>query len=188
MPPKPQKGFREIDIRLGVTVFIGAAMYLLLNMMSESIQNYLNLCILTICAAFIADVDWKTTWKSGLVRVVLTTIGAVLACIPNIVYDLTKSEAVLVVIFAVGAVVVVVLSKFANVAYVQCRLAVVSYILAVYTFHGAQYTAMGKTGYGFSIMWTVSTVAGVFLSVVVAFVWDTAKGIFTKNHKSIGSQ
>ena len=187
MPPKAQKGFREIDIRLGVTVFMGAVVYLLLNMLSGSIQNYLNICILTICAAFIADVDWKTTWKSGLVRVMLTTIGTVVACIPNLVYDLTNSEALLAVVFGVGAAIVVVLSKFANVMYVQCRLAVVSYILAVYTFHGAQYAAMGKTGYGFSVMWTVSTVAGVFLSVAVALVWDAVKGVFTNKAKNIVS-
>lgn len=184
MPPKPQKGFREIDIRLGVTVFLGAVVYLLLNMVSESVQNYLNLCILTICTAFVADVNWKTTWKSGLIRVALTTIGAVLACVPNMVFDLTNSEALLVVVFGVGAVVVVVLSKFVNVTYVQCRLAVVSYILAVYTFHGAQYAAMGKTGYGFSIMWTVSTIVGVLLSVAVAFVWDKLKGILPKKDQS----
>lgn len=180
MPPKPQKGFKEVDIRVGVTVFAAVIIYYLLSMTSEHTSNYLNVCILTICTAFVADIDWKTTWKSGLVRLGLTSIGAVLACIPNLVYDLTKSELLLMVIFAAGAAVVLVLAKFLNVMYVQCRLAVVSYILAVYTFHEPQYAAMGKTGYGFSLMWILSTVLGVLTSVLVAFVWDKVKGLFIK--------
>lgn len=180
MPPKPQKGFREIDIRLGVTVLLGAAVYYLLGMISEKASDYVNICILTICIAFIADIDWKTTWKSGLVRLVLTTLGAVIGCIPNLVYDLAKSELLLMLVFGAGAIVVVVLAKLCNVAYVQCRLAVVSYILAVYTFHGPQYAAMGKTGYGFALMWILSTILGVIISVAVAFLWDTVKGSAAK--------
>lgn len=180
MPAKPEKGFKEIDLRLGVTVLFGAIVYYLLGMVSDSISNYLNLCVLAICTGFVADIDWKTTWKGGLVRLAVTGIGAVLACIPNLVYDLTESELLLIVVFGVGAMAVVVLAKFLNVMYVQCRLAVVSYVLAVFTFHGAQYAAMGKTGYGFSLMWIISTILGVGISVVVAFVWDAVKGLFVK--------
>ena len=183
MPPKPQKGFKEIDIRLGVTVFVSVVVYYLLTMLSMSVSNYLNVCILAICTAFIADIDWKTTWKSGLIRLAITSIGAVLACVPNLVYDLTGSELLLMIVFGAGAIIVVVLAKFLNVMYVQCRLAVVSYILAVYTFHGAQYAAMGKTGYGFSLMWILSTLLGIVISFVVAFLWDAIKSIFVKKER-----
>ena len=141
---------------------------------------YLNVCILEICVIFIADIDWKTTWKTVLLRIVLISVGALAACIPNLVYDLTQSGILFMAVFAAGAIVVVVLTELLNVAYMQCRLAVVSYILAVYTFHEPQYAAMGKTGYRFTLMWILSTVLGVLISIAAAFVWDACKNVCVK--------
>lgn len=180
MPPKPEKGFREIDFRVGVTAMLAVLVYNLLFMLSGNIANYVNVCILAICVIFLADINWKTTWKAGLTRMMITFIGALVALIPVVVYNVTQSEAVLLPVFGIGAVITVVLAKFTGVMYVQCRLALVSYILTVFTFHESYYAAMGKTCYGYCLMWIISTVLGVVISVVCAFVWDAVKGIVVK--------
>lgn len=180
MPPKPEKGFREIDFRVGVTAMLSVIVYNLLCMLSENTANYVNVCILAICVIFLADIDWRTTWKAGLIRMMITFIGALVALIPVTVYNVTQSEVILVPLFGIGAVITVVLAKLTGVMYVQCRLAIVSYILTVYTFHESYYAAMGKSCYGYCLMWILSTVLGVIISVVCAFVWDAIKNIFVK--------
>lgn len=180
MPPKPEKGFREIDFRVGVTVMFSIVVYYLLCMVWENTENYVNVCILAICTIFLADINWKTTWKAGLTRMMITFIGAVAGLIPVTVYNVTQSDVILVPVFGIVAVIAIVLAKFTGVMYVQCRLALVAYILTVYTFHEPYYAAMGKTCYGYCLMWIVSTILGVVISVACAFVWDAIKGIVVK--------
>lgn len=180
MPPKAEKGFKEIDFRVGVTAVLSVAVYQLLCMLSQNITNYVNVCILAICTIFLADMDWKTTWKAGVARMAITFIGALAALVPVMVYEATKSEALLVLVFGVGAVATIVLTKLTDVTYVQCRLALVSYILTVYTFHDASYAEMGLTCYGYCLMWIVSTALGVVLSVACIAVWDLVRGAFVK--------
>lgn len=184
MPPKPEKGFHEIDFRVGVTAMLSVIVYNLLCMLSENITNYVNVCILAICVIFLADINWKTTWKAGLTRIMITFIGALVALIPVTVYNVTQSEVILVPVFGIGAVVAIVLAKFTGGMYVQCRLAIVSYILTVFTFHESYYAAMGKSCYGYCLMWMISTVLGVVISVACAFVWDMVKSIFVKEAKA----
>lgn len=180
MPSKPQKGFREIDFRVGVTVMLAAVVYHLLCMISKNTGNYINLCILSICTAFLADVDWRATWKAGINRMKITFIGALAALPAVFVYNMTKSEALLIAVSGAGAVLVLVLAKFTNAMYVQCRLALVAYILTIYTFHGAFYESIGKTCYGYCLMWILSTALGALISVVCAFVWDAVKNVCVK--------
>ena len=180
MPPLPKKGFHEIDWRVGFNVLVGALCYFGIVALIPAASNYLNLCILTICCAFLADINWKTTWKNGVVRVCITSIGAVMAIIPVAVFDLTQSEAILLIVFALVGVCVLVVTKYLNVMYIQVRLALVAYILTVYTIHGGNYAAMGKTGYVFCITWVLSTVLGVVICVAATWLWDTVKKLAAK--------
>ena len=179
-PMLPEKGLRECDVRLGLSVMAGVAVFNLISAAWAGAGSYLNLCILAICCAFVSDVDWKTSWKSGLTRLMLTGTGALAALIPLFIYDLTQSEVLLTIVVGVVVAIAVVICKFYNVMYVQCRLAAVAFILSTYTFHGAQYAAMGKTGYGFVLMWILSTILGIVISVVVAAIVDLVKGIIKK--------
>ncbi len=180
MPQKPKQGFTELDFRLGVTVGVAILIYLCLQSAIPAIGNYINLCIYALCCAFLADVDLKTTWRTGLIRVAVTSIGAILAFIPLFVFDLSSSELLLALTTACVLICCLVLAKLTGAIYVQCRLAAVAYILTIYTFHGPQYAAMGKTGYGFGLMWILSSLLGLVTSVLVVFLWDKIKAAVKK--------
>ena len=43
MPPKPEKGFREIDVKAGVNACVTALVYMLLYKTGPGVDNYLNI-------------------------------------------------------------------------------------------------------------------------------------------------
>lgn len=185
MPPKPQKGFRENDFRIGAAIIVALAFYYVLTSFISGADNYVNLCILTICAAFLADMSTELTWKSGLTRLTVTGIGSLIALVPVTFYELVPNDIIFIPVVAAFAVVVVVVIKMTNVVYVQCRIGLVSYLLTVYTFHDAYYAQIGKTCYIFCISWIVSTVLGVVAAVATIFVWDFVKNLLSKKSSAV---
>lgn len=184
MPPKPQKGFRELDFRVGAALVVAIALYYVMLALIPGADKYVNLCILSICAAFLADMGPGVTWKSGLTRILVTGIGSVAGLVPVIFYGLVPNDYLLIPVVGICAVLVIVIVKLTGVMYVQCRIALVSYILTVYTFHDAYYAQMGKTCYIFCISWCVSTALGIIIAVATVYVWELVKRLLVKKQKS----
>jgi hypothetical protein len=177
---KPEKGFREIDFRVAVTVGVLVLVHILLSKIWSNLGDYVNLCIMAICGAFLGDVNLKTSWKSGVSRIVVTFIGAIIALIPVALYSVTHSEVLTLVVFTLCAVCALVIAKSTGLMYVQCRLSLVSYILTVYVFHGEFYEKLGQTGFNYCLMWVLSTLLGVAVSLLVAVIWDFVRGLIVK--------
>lgn len=181
MPPKPEKGLKEIDVRAGVNAGITAMVYMLLNMALPGIDTWLNICVMTIAAVFITEMTWKKTWASGLSRCLIIGIGVVFGLIVVFLDNLCgNNDIVVCVLLGVAAVGMLVVEKCTGKMYVQCKLGAVSMALTVFTFRGAFYANMGKTCYQYGIMFFLSTVATAVICLVVMLVWDTVKNMLLK--------
>ena len=179
--PKAQKGFRELDFRVGVSVGVAVLLYWIADLFFENLSTYVSIATVAISAAFLADMGANLTWKSGLVRCTVTLIGCIGAFIPVAFYDYVQNDFLLVPVIIICAVLVIVVVKATNVMYVQCRIAMASYILTIFTYHDAYYATIGKTCYMFGIARIISTVIGALVAVATIYVWDLVKKLITKN-------
>lgn len=185
MPHNAEKGFRELDFRVGVAVGLAVALYLALTSLIDGAGNYVNVCVLAICTGFLTDMGPGATWKNGLTRLTVTGIGAIVALIPVTFYNLVKSDILLIPVVMICAVIAIVLIKATNVMFVQCRIGLVAYVLTVYTFHDSYYASIGKTCYQYCICWIVSTVLGIAVSVVTVTVWEAVKKLIVKSPEKV---
>ena len=182
MPPKPEKGFREIDVKAGVNACVTALVYMLLYKTVPGVDNYLNICVMAIAAVFITETDRKGTWSSGLSRCIVIGIGVVFGFVIVFLDGLLHSDIAVCIFLGVGTVCMLVVEKLTGKMYVQCKLGSVSMVLTVFTFRGAFYAQMGKTCYGYGVMFFLSTVVTVVICVAVAFLWDAARSVLIKKN------
>lgn len=183
MFPQTEKGFREIDFRAGVNAGVSALVYMLLHRFIPGIDQYLNICVITIAAVFITEMEWKKVWTAGLSRCVIMCIGALFGFVVVFLDGLVNNDIFVCVLLGIAVVCMLVVEKLTGKMYVQCKLGVVALALTVFTFRGAFYAQMGKTCYNYGIMFFLSTVAVVPICVIIMFVWDFVKGKLTKAEK-----
>lgn len=180
MPQKAAKGFHEVDFRVGVSLGVAVLLYYIADLFVTNLENYISLCALAISAAFLADMGPGITWKSGLTRITVTLIGCIAAFIPVAFYNLVPNDFLLVPVVVICAVLAIVIVKMTNVLYVQCRITMVSYVLTIFTYHGAYYAQIGKSCYMFGISRIVSTILGALVAVATIYVWEAVKKLFVK--------
>lgn len=178
--PKVQKGLREIDVRAGVSACAAALAYMLLTRLIPGIDQYINICVMAIAAVFITEADWKKTWSAGLTRCLIIGIGAIFGLIIVFLDDLFHSDIAVCLLLGVGVAAMLVVEKLTGKMYVQCKLGAVSLVLTVFTFRGEFYAQMGKSCYGYGVMFFLSTVLTAAVCLGVMFVWDAVKGRFGK--------
>ena len=173
MPPKPEKGLRELDIKVGINTAVAAILYFIITRLIAGADTYINICVLLIAVAFVTEKDWKATWNAGLIRCLIIAIGVacgmVVVFLDNLLGGNNYIAAVLCGIFAALTLVA---EKYTGKMYVQCRLGLVAYILTIFTFRGAFYAQMGKTCYQYGIMFFVSTVAAALIAAGSSWVVD----------------
>lgn len=183
MFPQIEKGFREIDFRAGINAGVSALVYMLLYQFIPGIDQYLNICVITIAAVFITEMDWKSVWVSGLSRCVIMFIGVLFGFIVVFLDGLVNSDLFVCVLFGIAVICMLVVEKLTGKMYVQCKLGVVALALTVFTFRGAFYAQMGKNCYGYGIMFFLSTVAAVPICAAIMFIWDFIKSKLAKSEK-----
>lgn len=181
MPPRPEQGFREIDFKAGVNVGITALIYMLLYHLIPGVDHYLNICVMSIAAAFITEADWKKVWAAGLSRCIVIGIGTLFGLVLVFLDGLFHSDVVICVLFGAATVLMLVVEKLTGKMYIQCKLGIVSMALTVFTFREAFYAQVGKTCYGYGVMFFLSTAAVVPICVVTMFFWDAVRGIVQKS-------
>ena len=184
MSPKTEKGFREIDFRAGVNAGVSALLYMLLYHFIPGIDRYLNICVIAIAAVFITEVEWKKVWAAGLSRCVIMCVGALFGFAVVFLDNLVHSDVITCVLLGIAVACMLVVEKLSGKIYVQCKLGVVSLVLTVFTFRGDFYAQMGKTCYGYGIMFLLSTAAVVPICVAATFVWDFIKGKLVRPGKA----
>lgn len=173
--PKPEKGFKEIDARIGVACMFTALICLLLNKMLPGSDNYLNVCVMTIASAFIVEMNAKSTWQSGISRCIVIGIGVVFGLVAVFLDNLFKNNDIIAcLLLGVFTVLMLIVEKMTGKMYVQCKLGAVSLILTVFTFRGPFYAGIGKTCYLYGVMFFVSTVAAALITFAVMYIWDAA--------------
>ncbi len=172
MPPKPEKGLREIDVRAGVNAAVTALVYMLLLRAIPGTDKYLNICVMTIAAVFITEHSWKKTWEAGLARCLIIGIGVAFGFLVVFLDKLFGSDLLVCLLLGLGTVGMLVAEKLTGKMYVQCKLGAVSLALTVFTFRGAMYANMGKSCYGYGLMFFLSTVATAVICLAVMWVWD----------------
>lgn len=175
MPPKPEKGLREIDIRAGVNAAVTALIYTLLVKGIPDASNYLNICVMTIAAVFITEQSWKKTWEAGLTRCLIIGIGVVFGILVVFLDNLIGNDILVCLLLGLSMMGMLVVEKLTGKMYVQCKLGAVSLALTVFTFRGPFYANMGKSCYGYGLMFFLSTVVTVIICFAVMWIWDKVK-------------
>ncbi len=183
MPSKPELGFQEIDFRAGLNAGVTALIYMLLFHMIPGIDHYLNICVMTIAAIFITETDWETVWSAGLSRCVVMGIGAAFGVVIVFLDHMFQNDILVCILFGAATVCMLVTEKLTGRMYVQCKLGSVAMALTVFTFREAFYAQVGKTCYGYAIMFFLSTVGTVLICLVMTFIWDAVCDTF-KKHKN----
>lgn len=178
--PKVQKGFREIDVRAGVNACVTALVYMLLYKLIPGVDDYINICVMAIAAVFITEADWKKTWSAGLTRCIVIGIGVIFGFAVVFLDGLFHSDVAVCLLLGVGTVCMLVVEKLTGKMYVQCKLGSVSMVLTVFTFRGEFYAQMGKSCYGYGVMFFLSTVLTAAICLAVMCVWDALRGRFGK--------
>lgn len=176
MPPKPEKGLREIDIRAGVNTAIAAILYFIITALISGADNYLNICVLLIAVGFVTEKNWKATWSAGLSRCMIIGIGVVFGMIVVFLDNLTGGNNIITALLTgVFAALALVVEKYTGKMYVQCKLGLVAYTLTIFTFRGAFYAQMGKSCYQYGIMFFISTVAAALIAACGSWIYDFVK-------------
>ena len=176
--PVAERGFKEVDFRIGFMMTLSIILYYIAVGINLGVETYVSAPILVIAVAFLADTSYKASLKAGITRFMVTFVGVVVGLAVLILYDLTgQNQPLEYVYFAVGAVLTLVLTKYCKVMYIHCRIATVSYILTVWMFHDAFYASIGKTCYGYALMWVITTALAVVLTVACMFIWDKIKAL-----------
>lgn len=171
--PKPEQGLREIDIRAGINLLVTVSAYLFLTSTFEVIGSYLNICIAGIAAVFLTEIGVKKTLDAGIGRLVITGIGVVAGIIVVFLDNaLGKNDIAVAIMVAIFGTAALVVAKLTGKVYVQCKLAVVSFLLTTFTFRSASYAAMGLSGYQFAITWMLSTVFAGIVTCCVTWIFD----------------
>lgn len=180
MPPKPEQGFREMDVKAGVNAGVTALIYMLLYHLIPGVDRYLNVCVMSIAAVFITETDWKKVWAAGVSRCIVIGIGTLFGLALAFLDGLFRSDIVICVLLGAATVCMLVVEKLTGKMYIQCKLGVVSMALTVFTFREAFYAQVGKTCYGYGVMFFLSTLAVVPICVAAMFLWDTVRGAVRK--------
>ena len=176
MPPKPEKGLKEIDIRAGVNMMLASILYFAVTGLVSGADNYLNICVLLIAVGFITEKNWKATWSAGLTRCLIIAIGVICGMVVVFLDNLCGGNNIIVSILAgVFGALTLVAEKYTGKMYVQCKLGLVAYILTIFTFRGAFYAQMGKTCYKYGIMFFISTVAAGLMAACGSWIFDFVK-------------
>lgn len=171
--PTLEQGLREIDVRTGLNLFVTVSMYLFLAAFFENIGNYLNVCIAGIAAVFLTEIGVKKTLDAGISRLIITGIGAVAGVVVVFLDNLLgKNDVAVAVMSAVFGTAALVAAKLTKKVYVQCRLTIVSFLLTIFTFRGANYAAMGSSEYRFALMWILSTVFAGVITCCVTWIFN----------------
>lgn len=185
MPPKPEKGFREIDFRAGVNVFAAALLYMLLYHMVPGIDHYLNICVIGIAVVFITETSWKKVWSAGLSRCIVMGIGTLFGVAIVFLDHLFQSDILVCLLLGAATVLMLVVEKLTGLMYVQCKLGAVAMTLTVFTFREAFYAQVGKTCYGYALMFFLSTVIAVPICLVMSVLWDAISKVIRKAPEQI---
>lgn len=172
MPPKPEKGLKEIDVRAGINAAVTALIYMLLYKLIPEVDKYLNICVMAIAAVFITEHNWKKTWEAGLSRCLIIGIGVAAGFVVVFLDSLFQNDVLVCLFLGIGTVGMLVAEKLTGKMYVQCKLGAVSLVLTVFTFRGAFYANMGKTCYGYGLMFFISTVVTAVICLAVMWIWD----------------
>lgn len=171
--PAPEQGLREIDVRAGLNLFVTVSAYFLLAAFFDNAASCLNVCIAGITAVFLTETGFRKTLDAGITRLIITGIG-VAAGVAVVFLDnlLGKNDIAAAVMTAVFGTAALVAAKRTKKVYVQCKLAIVSFLLTIFTFRGAGYAEMGLSGYRFALTWILSTVFAGVITCCVTWIFD----------------
>lgn len=175
MQSKSGKRTMKFAVRAGVNAGITAMVYSLLYMANNSIDNYLNICVMTIAAVFITEVGWEKTWRAGASRCLIMGIGVAFGMLVVYLDNLLgNNEIAVCILLSISIVGMLTAERLTGMMDIQCKLGSVSMILTVFTFRGDFYANIGKSCYGYGLMFFISTVVTSVICLVVTYLWDAA--------------
>ena len=180
MPTEMKKGFQEIDFRAGVNAAVCALLYMLVFHFVPGIDHYLNVCVLSIAAVFITEIEWKKAWSAGLTRCAIMGLGVVFGLVIVFLDGVFQNDFALCILFGAAVICLLAAEKLACQMYVQCKLGTVSMTLTIFTFREAFYAQVGKTCFGYGVMFFLSTIAAVPVCVITMLVWDAVRSTLRK--------
>ena len=172
--------FSEIDFRAGVNAAVSALLCMLVVHFVPGINQYLNVCIMSIATVFITEMEWKKVWSAGLTRCAVMGLGVMIGVAVVRLDEVFLNDFVVCLLFGAAVVCLLAAEKLVCQVYAQCKLGVVSMALTIFNFRETFYAQMGKTCCDFGVMFFLSTVAAVPICAIATLLWDTVRGSLWK--------
>lgn len=163
-----------IDVKLALGVGTCILLSYLANVTVGA--GYFQIMTAAIAVVLCTQESPETSWKSGMIRMLITLIGGVTGICVILLDNIFQSKCIFVLLVVAGILATLLLGKIAKVPQISCRIGCVCYILVILT----------KTGLD-RVEYAIFRLIATLIGVIVVWIWAEIWHIF-ENKKIKGGE